>query len=148
MGKFKHDLDDYNLNRVFSWNKKNIPYTPPSTLSPYPSSHSRQVPVLPCHPPIPFMSIRLPNNRILTSHQRNNSHSHVHHPLPHHPQRNYTTSRPYPNNNTHTNNNNKKDELIRALHQFYNRPLGSSSTVRPTSPAPGPSVSATLTDVP
>lgn len=36
MSKFKRDLDDYNLNRVFLWNKKNIPHKSFSSHNSYP----------------------------------------------------------------------------------------------------------------
>lgn len=131
MGKLKRDLDDYNLNRIFSWNKKNRPYTPPTHTNSHSLNHTRQDPVSLSHPPIPLMSIRFSNDRISNIQQRKSRHPQFSNPLPRHP---------------HNGDNNKKDELIRALHQFYNRPQNPKT---PTSSiSSGPSVSVAPMEVP
>lgn len=127
-GKFKRDIDDYNSDRIFTWNKKHSPkipsgstYIKPTSSSTFQTLSNRPLPSL--------MSVQLPRHFVPHKQYRappdfvTNTRGTP--PTPTHPPGPHKTK-------TRTSNKDKKNGLITALNQFYNRPATSITPMIPS----------------
>lgn len=127
-GKFKRDIDDYNSDRIFSWNKK---HPSQSTCSP---TQTKVIPfslpqVSSNPPPPPLMSLRFPHHFV----------PHRQHRVPLVPLTSIREKTPTPKHSrgtykTKSFNKDKNNELITALNHFYNRSINPHIPTPPIAP--------------
>ena len=120
-GKFKRDIDDYNSDRIFSWNKNNNHQTTMAPIwkkpSPLMASSNPNY-----QPPPPLMSLQLQNYSAPNKHPHEISNPHRTSP-PLWNKSHTLQHRPNQRKINPVKNRERENGLILPLSQFYNRPI-------------------------